>query len=292
MNSSRDVDIHCHLLPDWDDGPRSLNEALEMARRAANHGVSDIFVTPHVGRDLSAIGVRQTGAAHEIPSAVTALQSAVHEAGLELNLWPGAELVIASDLPARLEREPNLTLGSGNRYALVELAPGAPWTGGVDEILFQIALRGVTPIMAHPERYPDVQRDLSRVQQAAARGILFQLTAASLQSKGIVRDTSYRLLENGLVSFVASDAHTPHDVWPQQIQEILISLLGRDGCQRIRQNALALVPAAAHSSAQEITAKQFVVPAHSSPIQASAKEEALEQRPRSFWARFGTRRER
>ena len=245
MSASRNVDIHCHLLPQWDDGPRSLQAAVEMARRAAENGITDILVTPHVGRDLSGIGVRDIPAADEIPAAVRKLQNTLQGDGLNLKLWPGAELVIAPDLPDRIEKESNLTTGAQQRYALVELLPGAPWTDGVDDVLFQIALRGVTPIVAHPERYADVQRNFDLVQRAADRGILFQLTAASLLSKGKIRDTAHRLLDAGLISFVASDAHGAQDIWPQRVQEKMVARLGEAAYEKLQCNALALLPAVA-----------------------------------------------
>ncbi len=242
MSSSRKADIHCHLLPQWDDGPRSLESALKMARRAAENGISDILVTPHVGRDLSGIGIAKLPAAQKIPAAVTALQDAVRADGLTLNLWPSAELVLSPDLPAQLDREPGLATGRAQRYVLLELLPGAPWTDGVDDILFHVALRGLTPIMAHPERYSDVQRDVEVARRAASRGNLFQLTAASLLSKGAIRETAFRLLDAGLISFVASDAHQAEDIWPQQVEEILTARLGEEGCRKLQANALALVP--------------------------------------------------
>lgn len=242
MNTAGRVDIHCHLLPMWDDGPRSMEDVLLMAQRAVENGVSGIFVTPHVGRDLSAMGLEVPAEAHRIPEAVQAVQEAIYKSGLELKLWPGAEVVIAPDLPERLDRDAHLTLGGWNRHILLELPPGVPWTRGVDDVLFKISLRGVTPIVAHPERYPDVQRDLANVRRAAARGVQFQLTAASIKGRGAERDTSERLLKEGLISFIASDAHSPHDVWPQQMEHILNALIGSEHCQSLYRNANALLP--------------------------------------------------
>lgn len=289
MSSSRRADIHCHLLPQWDDGPRSLQSALNMARRAVENGLSDILVTPHVGRDLSGIGVGRIPPSRDIPAAVATLQTAIREDGLNLNLWPGAELVIAPDLPARLDAEPSLTTGRTKRYALVELLPGAPWTDGVDDVLFQIALRSITPIVAHPERYADVQRDFDVVTRAANRGILFQLTAASLRSKGTIRDTAYRLLDDGLISFVASDAHHMEDIWPQQVQKILIARLGEEGHRKLQANALALLPDS--SLDNEIDASVFSVGLIQPVTKTAGGQEKNAHEPSgSFWQRWFGRR--
>src|SRR5688500_7159720 len=81
-------DIHCHLLPDWDDGPRTLEQSLQMARRAADNHIRGILVTPHVGRELHGIVERP---AHEIPQATESLQQQLRANGIELELTAGAE---------------------------------------------------------------------------------------------------------------------------------------------------------------------------------------------------------
>lgn len=234
MSYQPQVDIHCHLLPDWDDGPRNLDEALAIARSAAEAGLQAIVATPHVDREMIS---RPDRPAHEIPAAAQRLQHEIEAAGIGLRVLPGAEVTLSPGLPSRLADEPWLCVGGLGRHVLLELPPGAPWTGDVDEVLFQIALRGVTPILAHPERYQDMQRDASLAQRVAGRGVLLQVTAHALaHDQGPAGQAAKCIVKAGLASFVASDTHTPG---PNALSELaqasrtVASLLSEEGARRI-----------------------------------------------------------
>ena len=178
------VDIHCHLLPNWDDGPHNLDEALAIARSAEAAGLQAIVATPHVDRETIS---RADRPAREIPAATERLQHEIQQVGIDLRVLPGAEVTLSPALPARLADEPWLCVAGLEQHILVELPPGAPWTSEVDELLFQIALQGLTPILAHPERYEDVQRDRDVARRASGRGILLQVTARSLSHDQVAR---------------------------------------------------------------------------------------------------------
>jgi len=225
------ADLHCHILPDWDDGPRTLDESLNMARHAAQSGLTHILVTPHVGRSF---GSRDERAARDIPPACADLQRDITAAGIEITLVAGAELILGDpDLPARVGAQSWLTVGGAGRYALVE-APTHTWTDQLDASLFAISLHGVTPIIAHPERLADVQRDVSIMEKVAARGALLQITARSLINRERAgQDCSRRLLEAGLVSLVASDAHSSRSVLPAEVAEALCNIVGEAAAHEI-----------------------------------------------------------
>jgi len=236
MPLSLSADIHCHLLPAWDDGPSSPEESLRLASRLAQSGVSTVFVTPHVDREeIVRVGRR----ASEIGRAVQELQGQVRQAGLPLQLIPGAEVMLSPGLPARIADEPWLCLGgeqmgAATRHILVELGPGAPWTPEVDALLFQIALQQVTPILAHPERYPDIQRDISIARSLAGRGVLLQISAASLlSSHGATASTARALLREGLAAFVASDAHSAQGVVLEPACAQVEALLGPQDARHV-----------------------------------------------------------
>jgi len=101
------ADIHCHLLPAWDDGPPSLPDALLLAKRLEQSGVGTVFVTPHVDREEVARPERQ---ARDIKRAVEELQAQARQAGLALELIAGAEVLLWPGLPERLPNEPWLYL--------------------------------------------------------------------------------------------------------------------------------------------------------------------------------------
>ena len=194
------VDIHCHLFANWDDGPRNLDEALAIARSAEAAGLQAIVATPQVDRETIS---RADRPARKILAATERLQHEIQQAGIDLRVLPGAEVTLSPALPARLTDEPWLCVAGLGQHILVELPSGAPWTSEVDEMLFQIALRGLSPILAHPERYEDVQRDRDVARRASGRGILLQVTARSLShDQGLAGQTARSLVQAGLVSFI------------------------------------------------------------------------------------------
>ena len=226
-----EADLHCHLLPAWDDGPSTLDKALQLARKAESVGVRKILVTPHVGRSFGASMERPS---QGIPAAIKNLESELKDANINIELICGSEVVLSvDDLPTRTADEPWLTVGGQGRYILVE-SPLDSWPEKASQILFDLSLRGITAIIAHPERLTDVQADIRVAEALVQRGALLQVTARSLI--GPTRKTkecARKMLEAGLVSFIASDAHSARHVFPAEVSTTLCDLIGRDMAKRI-----------------------------------------------------------
>jgi protein-tyrosine phosphatase len=227
-----EADLHCHILPAWDDGPRSLNESLEMASKAAASGIKKILVTPHVGRQLRNIKIPRSS---EIAAATQKLQAEFSSAGIDIELIPAAELTMDSpDLPELLQAKPWLTIGAQGYYALIESSHNR-WPSYADRFMHKVSLSGVTPIIAHPERYPEVQKDIRVLQNVVEKGALVQLTARSLVG-GDDRRTkqcSVQLLKAGMVAIIASDAHSLKSVLPGDVVALVSSLVGEKNARRI-----------------------------------------------------------
>lgn len=227
-----EADLHCHLLPAWDDGPRSLEESLEMAAKAVASGLKTIVVTPHVGRPLSSVVERPSA---DIPTATAQLQAQLQTHGIALTLVAGAELTLSSpDLARQIVDEPWLTVGGQGRYVLVESTFGC-WPRYADQLLYEITLTGNTPIIAHPERLPDVQKDIGTLQNVVERGALLQVTARSLLGADDrkTKQCSYELLEAGMVGLIASDAHSMKSVLPGEVTALIRKAAGDRMAQHI-----------------------------------------------------------
>lgn len=197
------IDIHAHVLPGLDDGPYTLEEAVKMARLAVRDGVRTVVATPHV-----ASGLFENSRAG-ILAAVEFLREVLGREGVPLEVLPGAEYMLEPDLPRRLAAGELLTLSDMGRHLLVEF-PGSSVPPFVDQVLFEILLQGVVPIIAHPERNAEVSRRPELLYRMVERGALAQLTAASVVGE-FGRDTAELaafFLRCGWVHFVASDAHS------------------------------------------------------------------------------------
>jgi protein-tyrosine phosphatase len=197
------IDLHAHILPGFDDGVRSLEEARELARAAVREGVTAIAATPHVRSDYPTT-------ADEMERGVAELRRAVADAAIPLELRTGGELALerlGSLLPDELRR---FALGEGRRYLLVE-TPYYGWPIGIPDLFFRLRAAGVTPILAHPERNGEVQASPERLGDAVELGALVQVTAALVtgQLGRRARARAVRLIGLGLAHLLASDAHGP-----------------------------------------------------------------------------------
>jgi len=198
------VDIHCHILPEVDDGAWDLDAALEMARIAARCGVTGIIATPHFK------GVEESmGELPHILHQFGLLQNTLKRELPELELIPGAEVLC---LPPTLElaRVGQLPTLGNSRYVLTEFYFDAS-RKFMDSTLEGLRSLGYQPVVAHPERYGAVQREAGLAQSWFDRGIVIQINKGSILGAFGHRaeDTAVRLLYRGSAHLIASDGHSP-----------------------------------------------------------------------------------
>lgn len=195
------IDLHCHLLPGLDDGAPDLTVSLEMARIAVADGIQVVVCTPHI---LPTV-YNNTGSG--IRSAVAHLQKSLSQAGIPLSLCAGADVHIAPDLIEGLGSGRVLTLND-SRYLLLE-PPHHTMPPRFEDSVFGLITRGYIPLLTHPERLAWVERHYSVIKRLASSGTLMQITAGSLTGRfgRAARLWANRMLDEGLVHFIASDAH-------------------------------------------------------------------------------------
>lgn len=198
------IDLHCHILPECDDGPGSMAESLEMVRIAYQDGIRRIVATPHDfnGRTDNLRGLILSSAA-ELNKAAQALFP-------DMEILPGCEIKVIPGIFLRVQAGELATIGDSGRYVLVEF----PFTDFPDQLLTELTLlidHGLIPIIAHPERSLGFQRNIQRLFRLINQGCLSQLTAASISGGfgGYVRKFAKRLIILRLAHIIASDAHSP-----------------------------------------------------------------------------------
>lgn len=198
------IDLHCHVLPEVDDGARNLAESVELCRLAAAEGCTDLVATPHRRRDpWPDLDVS------ELARRLAEVESA---AGGRPRLHLGGEVRVDSDLLRDLGREDRGGVVSlaGSRYLLLELEPSGI---GPDpaELVSTLVAAGWRPVIAHPELTPSLVRDSEQIERLAGSGALFQITAASVTGEfgRPVRARVLELVEHGFADFLASDGHRP-----------------------------------------------------------------------------------
>jgi protein-tyrosine phosphatase len=194
------IDLHCHVLAGIDDGPKTIDQSVEVSRAAVSAGMTTLVATPHVNR-------RYPNDAATIAARAAELSDRLAAEGVELEISVGAEIAlgVAVELdPGELGR---LSLGKGP-WLLVE-PPFAPLASGLDIMLLDLQRRGHRIVLAHPERCPAFQRDPRMLRSLVRDGLLTSITAGSLVGRfgGEVRRFATTLVAEGLVHNVASDAH-------------------------------------------------------------------------------------
>lgn len=194
------IDVHCHLLPGIDDGPPTLDDALEQARAHVAAGVTDVVCTPHVSH-----GHRNTGAS--IAEATAALQSALDDAGIALRLHAGAEVSLSRAIELDDAELGALHL-AGGPWLLLEPPLGTE-VPRLEQMVAGIQSRGHRVLVAHPERCSAFHRDPKLLAALVRGGATAQVTAGSLSGQfgRTVQKVASGMVDDGLVHVIASDAH-------------------------------------------------------------------------------------
>lgn len=191
-------DIHSHILPEIDDGPKSWDVAVAMCRMAVTDGITHMVATPHAND-------RYAYDRDYLQQVVDQLQSRV---GNVLQLSLGCDLHLSyENLEKVLDQPHNYTIG-GTNYLLVELSNfSVPIQIG--DCFTRLGDRGLTPILTHPERNPLLQQSPQRVLEWVEQGCLVQVTASSLTGFwGERAEIIARwLLDRSAIHFLATDAH-------------------------------------------------------------------------------------
>ena len=197
-------DLHCHLLPGIDDGPETLEQALELAQCAIDNGITHSVVTPHIH-----LGRYDNNSA-SIALAVTQFKQALIQANIPLQLAYAGEIRLGAEILDWVINNhiPYLGTYHGHRVLLLEL-PHSHVPPGCENLIQWLLQQNITPMIAHPERNKDIMRDINKLTPFVEQGCLFQLTAGSVA--GFFGDQAYQtahtILANGDATILASDAH-------------------------------------------------------------------------------------
>lgn len=197
------IDIHCHILPAFDDGSADLAESLSMAQIAVTSGVTGIVATPHFRGEEESLSQLS-----KLVSRYEKLSQAIARRKLPLQLYPGAEILCLPQT-VRLARQRMLPTLGDTDYLLAEFYFNES-PEYMDDMLRSLADCGYRPVVAHPERYEAVQKDPALAEKWFAAGYVLQLNKGSLLGAfgPKVQLAATRLLNAGFVHLIASDAHS------------------------------------------------------------------------------------
>ena len=195
------IDIHNHILPGIDDGAKTVEESIELIKGFSDIGVKKFIATPHIMHNYYPNDHDTIHAAHG-----KVLNKLLSEGMKDISLNVAAEHMIDANFEPLLEKDSVMPINKN--YLLVEMSYLQPSINFKDAIQ-KIAEHSFFPILAHPERYVYLHNNFSKYKKYKKQGILFQMNLLSLSDYygKDVQKMAARLMNEGLIDFVASDVH-------------------------------------------------------------------------------------
>ena len=197
------IDIHTHIIDGIDDGAQNMEDSLALLKMAAESGTTDIIATPHI--------IEGTNHAEwqTILTKTEDLNRNAQNVGIPIRVYAGAELEMNWDMLPLLKTGQSDYCLAGSRYVLVEL-PANTVPNYADEFLYEVQIKELIPIIAHPERHPYLAKHPRMLHQWVKNGALVQCNIGSFTGKfgAEVKNFAELLLANNMVHFFGTDAHS------------------------------------------------------------------------------------
>ena len=227
------IDIHSHIVFDVDDGPKTIEDSRVLLEEAYAQGVRTIVSTSHRRKGMFETPEDKIAANFKI------VQELSKEIAPDLTILYGAEIYFTSDILDKLENHiiPKL---NDTRYALIEFSMNTPYRE-IHSALSKVLMLGITPVIAHIERYHELENNEKRVKELIYMGCYTQINSSSILKPKLFGD-KYKFmkkraryfLERDLVHFVASDMHNL-DKRPPYMKEAYELISKQYGERRARE---------------------------------------------------------
>jgi protein-tyrosine phosphatase len=194
------TDLHTHILPGIDDGAQTVEESIALLRAELDGGVKTVALTPHFRLNSTEQSnfVERRGHAYDL------LNDAVQKQALPIRLILGAEVAFSPDL---LQLDLDSLCYENTKTLLIEL-PMDYYPSFARDVFYKLLLKGYTPLIAHVERYPYFASDPSLLEDLVNGGALAQVNAGWLLRDRKTRKRILRMIKDGIVHVLATDAHS------------------------------------------------------------------------------------
>ncbi len=226
------IDIHCHFLPGMDDGPETMDAALAMARLAVANGITHAVLTPHIH-----VG-RWENTAPLIKDVALDFRQMLLASDIPLQIGVAAEVRVGTEIMHQINDRQIPFLGRwGDCKVLLLEMPHSHVPMGIERLVSWLLERNILPMIAHPERNKDIHRNPDKLTPLINMGCLIQLTASSISGQWgkPSQQRARQLLEQGVVTVIASDAHNcrhrPPDLNPGR--DAAAEIVGEDEAYRL-----------------------------------------------------------
>lgn len=223
------IDFHTHIIPNIDDGSRSIDETIKLIKEAEAAGFDELILTSHYIENYYETDVP------ERDIWVNAISDNLRSRGIETSIYLGNEIYITDNIMELLKNGKASTINNGC-YVLFEM-PFIEEPMNLYNVIYSMQENKLIPILAHPERYKFIQKEPELVYELIEKGVLMQSNYGSIlgeygqKTQFIVR----KFLENNMVHFLGSDVHRPNTIYPkipEALKEIE-SIIGREKLEKL-----------------------------------------------------------
>ena len=223
------IDFHSHIIPNIDDGSRSVEETFNLLQEAQEVGFDGIVLTSHYIE-----GYYETNAP-ERDIWVKAISDNLKIKGLETNLFLGNEIYISDNMMNLLIEGKASTINNSS-YVLFEM-PMNTEPMNLYDVIYSLEENKLIPVLAHPERYSFVQKEPELVYDLIQKGVLMQSNYGSIlgQYGEKAKFTVKKFLESDMVHFLGSDVHRPKTIYPKipQALEEIEKIIGKEKLEKL-----------------------------------------------------------
>jgi protein-tyrosine phosphatase len=197
------VDMHCHLLAGMDDGPKSMDEALEMCSMLAGQGVGAVNALAHQNEQYPGV------TPDRIRAAIQLLRDEVRAKRIPVAIFPGSEVMVHPTTLQSVDQASYLTIGDGGKFMLIELPHGV--FIDLRDIVSGLVQRNIRPILAHPEQSQELLFSDRMAEDLIRLGCLFQLSTGNVTMPMDRRhgQAIKAWVQRGFVHVIGSDGHSP-----------------------------------------------------------------------------------
>ncbi|ALS18159.1 tyrosine-protein phosphatase [Clostridium butyricum] len=228
------IDIHSHIIPGIDDGSKSMEMTLEMLKTAEQSGIKQVFATPHYLLEYGEAKI------DEVKGHVAEINKILQEENIDIKVYSGQEVYFTENIVTDYI-DGNIGTLNDSRYMLIEFDM-RKFESSIFDHLYELQVKGITPIIAHVERYKYIMQTPELINRFIGEGYLFQLNSGSIEGKfGVeVQKTAKMLLKNGVYNFIGSDAHNISASRGMDLKGAL-SLIDIDNLKKFEESSQLLI---------------------------------------------------
>ena len=228
------IDIHSHILPGIDDGSKNMEMTIEMLKTAEKCGTQEIIATPHYLLEYGEARI------DEVKGYVKELNLLLTEKEINIKVYSGQEVYFTENIVNDYENG-NIGTLNDSRYMLIEFDM-RNYESSIFDYLYELQIKGIVPIIAHPERYRWLIKNPELINKFIGEGYLFQLNTGSIEGKfgNEVKKTAQIFLKNNIYDFVGSDAHNTNSTRNTDISEA-IKLIDEKNMNKFNVNSKKLI---------------------------------------------------